>query len=131
MPATKKRPPKAGAPTGDRKIFRTDAAPQTTTDAYADLQTAAGAGVWEVLGFPRKHVRVRNTGATNAAHYKILGSIDGIAYDKEIVAQQSLAAVTTAFHPITDAYHSVKVQVKAAVGGSQTTVSAQGVAERA
>lgn len=126
--ATKKRPPKAKGASGDRHLFAADATPQTTTNAYVDVGVDATAQVWFTSGFRTKHIRIKNTGGVNGTFYKVVGSIDGITYDKDVVAEAVLALSAVIFLPITDIYDRIKVQVKANVGSAFTTVSAQAVA---
>lgn len=103
---------------------RIDWPAQTTTDSYADLGKP-----WKLdePATKSKTLVIENTGAANGAHYKILGSVDdGVTYAVEIAAETALAAGTKATRIVNDYYTHLKVQVKAQVAGSQTTVKAAG-----
>lgn len=99
---------------------------QTTTNSYVDYFTA-----WDKSGYRFASLVVTNTGVTNSAHFKILGSVDGgSTYPVTIYPTQILAQNTFLELQICKFYTHVKVQIKAASGGNQTTVTVLGVAAK-
>ncbi len=96
---------------------------QNTTNDYADLGSA-----WSKGGYRTSTVIPKNTGA-NGAHVKVLGSVDGgTNFDVEIQAETTIAAGDQLVVKFSDYYTDVKVQIKAAVADSQTTVEGRAAA---
>tara|TARA_Y100000310_G_C20552636_1_gene748899 strand:- start:466 stop:822 length:357 start_codon:yes stop_codon:yes gene_type:complete len=88
----------------------------TTTDAYVAVQET------DVAAFRTTIHYVKNTGGANGLKYKIEGTIDGSNYE-ELKTETTLASGVDYFETDTDAWDSIKISVKAAVGASQTTYS--------
>jgi len=64
------------------------------------------------------------TAATNNLLVNVLGSFDGgVTFDQTLDANLSVTTSAAVAKTYTDPYSHVKVQVKAAVGGSQGTLS--------
>lgn len=91
----------------------------TTTNNFADLgdpidlrSAESGSQVLIIL---------TNSGGTNGASYQVLGTINGTDV-VTVVASANLALSTSVAVPVTGAYPTLRVQVKAQVGGSQTTI---------
>jgi hypothetical protein len=78
------------------------------------------------LGILNGQVYIKNTGLTNAAKYKVLGSLDGgTTYDITIKAETVLNANTVAtVENLTKPYTNVKVQAASNVAATPTTVYA-------
>ncbi len=87
-----------------------------SADTYDD------AGSWSTLFLKTK--RFQFDAATNNLHVRILGSLDGGAtYPITVEAEFTVTVGTTSVKTSTDWYTNLKVQVKAASGGSQGTLS--------
>jgi hypothetical protein len=102
-------------------------ASQASTNAYVDLGT-----YWDKVGFNTVTMQVNNTGATNSIYYKILGSLDGVTYNIDVVSETSLIATDYNLINISsilgDTYIPyIKIQIKSVVAGSHSTVTAIGV----
>lgn len=93
---------------------------QATGDAYADLGTR-----WLVSAFGQKTIFIRETGGANAAHYRVVGSLDGTSFT-EIISQQSLPPGKEDVLVITDFWRDLKVQVRSATSGASAVVVAHG-----
>ncbi len=97
---------------------------RTTTDSYANLHNLQG--YLEKFDFLYFNLQLKNTGGTNAAHVRFQGSFNGTdwillgADNQAIAAGATLTLRTT----IPDYYPYVRVQIKSAVVGAQTTVKA-------
>jgi hypothetical protein len=92
---------------------------QTTKNAYANLGAP-----WDKEHLKTCTFIIKNTGATNAAQIKVLGSVDSVNFDAPIVAEKDLAAGATEVVKLSDFYTDVVIQVKSKVDGSHTTINA-------
>lgn len=98
---------------------------QTTTNSYADL---SGSKI-DTTNATSVSFVVKNTGGSNGAYWKIVGSNDDSSY-VDVNSEATLAAGVSASYATAQAvYRYYKVQIKAQVGGSQTTVSAVALAK--
>jgi hypothetical protein len=100
---------------------------QASTNDYVDLGT-----YWDKVGFNIVTMQVNNTGATNSIYYKILGSLDGVTYNIDVVSETSVIATDYNLINISsilgDTYIPyIKIQIKSVVAGSHSTVTAIGV----
>lgn len=103
----------------DAEVIVTDE--YTTTDSFADLTGA----IIDAANYESLAIVFKNTGGSNGASWKILGSIDGVTY-VEVVASANVAAGATGT-PYTVSippYRYYKVQAKAQSAGNQTTAVA-------
>lgn len=113
---------------------------QTTTNAYADVKLSSAASAkalqWALEGKQKGTIAVRNSGA-NAIHFQVVGSLDNgktfpvlvSAADVAVAAGATVGfnwAATGASGAAFGVYTHLKVQVKAAVGGSQGAANVQG-----
>jgi hypothetical protein len=96
-------------------------ASQVTTDSYADIGTS-----WDKDFFKTTTIIIKNTGTTNGAHVKVLGSVDGVNFDVEVLPENLIAASGKTVVRFSDYYTHIKIQVKAATAGAQTNVEAIG-----
>jgi hypothetical protein len=88
-----------------------------STNSYVDISPS-----WHVSFFRTKMLRF--TAATNDLLVNVLGSIDGgLTYTEAVESDIAVAAAATVTKTYTAAYTHLKVQLKAAVGGSQGTLS--------
>jgi hypothetical protein len=95
-------------------------AAQTTTNSYAD------ALILDKRNHKTATIQIKNTGA-NGLHVKVLGSLGSVfdndgfpVYDIDVVTEQTVAAGAQHVAHVTNYYPYLKVQIKAAVNGSQT-----------
>ncbi len=99
----------------------------TTTAALADklsVDAYASAGTFDVRLFKTKHVV--NQAVTNNLKVTIFGSVDGgVTYPLTAVAEFTVTVGTPTTNTITTYYTHLDVQVKAAVGAAQGTLSTQ------
>ena len=93
----------------------------TTTNAFADMTDA----IIDTLGYESVAIILNNTGGSNGASWKILGSINGSTY-VEVVASANVAAgaTGTAYTNSQAPYRYYKIQAKDQVNDSHTTVTA-------
>lgn len=102
-------------------------ASQASTNAYVDL------GVyWDKVGFNKATMQIKNTGIANSIYYKILGSLDGLTYDIDIISETSILAADYDLIDISSLSEGayipyIKIQIKSVVAGSHSTVTAIGV----
>lgn len=97
------------------------AGPQLSTDSWATLQEI------DVQEFSNLHAYHENTNAnSNSVDVRILGSIDGgDNYDITLLAAKTLTAGSNRDDAIPQAVSDVKVEIKAASGGSQDKVKSK------
>jgi hypothetical protein len=90
---------------------------QLSTNSYVDLSP-----VIDVSFFRSKILRF--TAATNALLVNVLGSLDGgVTFDQTVEADISVTTSAVVTKTYTSPYTHLKMQVKAASGGSQGTLS--------
>jgi len=90
----------------------------TTTDDYVAVLT------WEVTGFGKKHIWLKNTHATRGLTYKVLVYLSNAssgALEKEFVGGTALTATSTDEFVLERAYSKVIVYVKSTVGSTPAT----------
>ena len=99
----------------------------TTSVALADkfsVDAYAPAGVFDVRLFKTKHVV--NQAVTNNLKVTIFGSVDGgVTYPLTAVSEFTITAGTATTNTVTVYYTHLRVDVKAAVGAAQGTLSTQ------
>lgn len=93
---------------------------QTTTDEYEDLGKP-----WDKSHLKTCTLVIENTGSTNKAKAKVLGSVDGENYDIEVAAEAEVAASGAITVKWSDYYTGVVVQIKSAEAGKHTTIKAR------
>lgn len=99
---------------------------QTTTDTYADL-----VGSTDFIAYNVLNVLIKNTGLTNSATVKILGSFDaGANYDIQVINDTVIAPGILKTFYINTPFSNVKIQIKATSAGNQTTVSAKIIGQK-
>lgn len=105
-------------------------ASQTSTNSYVDL---GGSGTyWDKLGYEKATIQIWNTGVANDIDYNVLGSLNGVDYDIEIISETTLGEDN--FHLIDISSFSegayipyVKIQIKSTIADTHSTVEAIGV----
>ena len=99
-----------------RKHGEMNYATGTTTNSYANALD------WNTIGLGNKTVVLYNSHASNNLHYKVLVRAEhDNGQDAEEVAETTLVAGGLARIALNNCLARVKVQVKAAVSGSQAT----------
>lgn len=89
---------------------------KTTTDAYTNLGKAVNR-----TPFRSGTILVQNTGA-GGLHVRIMGSLNkGKAYDAPVLAETTVAAGASLLHNLSGFQTHLRVEVKAALAGTQTT----------
>jgi hypothetical protein len=92
-------------------------ADQLSTNTYADV-----GDIIDVAMLKTKHFSF--TAATNNLKVNVLGSFDGGAtFDQTLEADIAVSTSAAVAKTYTDPYSHIKVQVKAAAGGAQGTLS--------
>lgn len=107
--------------------FQKEFTEQTSTNSYVDLDT-----VWDKSGFHNGTVQLWNTGSSNDIDYKILGSLNGIDYDIEVVSETTLGEDATTLKDVSNLTEGayipfIKVQIKSTVADNHSTVKGFGV----
>lgn len=99
-------------------------AAQTTTVSYADMAE----GVWDKRELKTFTIVFKNTHATLTAKAKLLGSVDGVNWDKEVIAEQTLTANGGVYvGNVSDYYPFVKPQIIDGTGPGTVEARAAGI----
>lgn len=103
---------------------------QASTNSYVDL---GGSGTyWDKLGYRAATMQIWNTGLVNDINYKVLGSLNGVDYDIEIVEETTLQENDYDLIDIGEFSEAtyipyVKIQIKSTVADTPSNVEAIGV----
>ena len=117
-------------PQFQRCQFYKDWSVQTSTNNYVTLDS-----IWEISGFTKSTIQIWNTDSeedNNDIYYKILGSINGVDYDIDIVGETTLEDDDYDIIDISSLLNGayipyIKIQIKSKVADNHSTVEAYGV----
>lgn len=107
-----------------RKHFQKEWSLQTSTNDFVILGT-----VWDKTGFEKATLQIWNTGDTNNINYKVLGSLNSVDYDIEVISTTILDKEDYDLIDISSLSEGayipyIQIQIESTIDDSHSTIKA-------